>query len=286
MPKKTNKIVATPEMMTFIDDGCGHFEKAIAKEPFSFITASLETSRPIFTSCDDVTGFRCSAIRPNVAFDYCYNSAMVNLCNKLIELSKEGEEKKQEEKPPRYKEVDDAIKDWKEKHQGDERLFITKKVLQPATRYYIGKQGVEIAKTSFLSQISPEELGAIASIFEERRNGSRDALKASDSSPWFREQVDYTPECWRQYYRIKYSTLYRIKAITAQEFIDKSDWIDANSFKPGWNVPKNDNELVGSVPALDDLSRNAKTAINFALQDFVINAINKDGLLGKFNVVG
>lgn len=284
MPKKTKKIIATPEMITFVDDGCGHFEKAIAKEPFSFITSSLETSRPIFNPCDDVTGFRCSAIRPNTAFDYCYNSAMVNLCNKLIELSK-GEEKKEEEKPQRYKEVDDAIKDWKEKHQGDEKLFTTKKVLQPPTRYYIGKQGIEIAKTSFLSQISPEELGAIASIFEERRNGSRDALKASGSSPWFREQTDYTPEGWRQYYKVKYSTLYTIGAITAKEFVEKSDWINANSFKPGWNVPKN-NESIGSVPALGDLTRNAKTAINFALQDFVINAINKDGLLGKFNVVG
>lgn len=239
----------------------------------------LGDNKNIFTTgeyCDE-DGFY--NIWTNSAYEYALASALIKKANDILSTrvgdSQKVEEQQQEERIP---ELDKAMLVWKESIAGNDKFIFKKPSLTPATRFYSGKQGVEIAKLAQLDSLADEQLLAIveATKFLKRESSQEVKGEFSEDNPWITMREDYTPEGWRLRELKKYEVLHDLGILNDKDYNNKKKWAEEFDFYPGWNyegkgVETNEVERVfinsNTIERLEDFNKY-----------FVINAINKDKL--------
>ena len=274
MAKKS--VIADSSNIEFLFGSNHSVSKVRAKDGFCFINELVESEKPIFDISQDIDGVHCQELVTNNAFIYAISSACISLSGKILDLR--TDEKKEEQREPRIKEVDEAIKVFREKNEGNEKYIVTKYVMQPATRFYVGKQGDYLAKASQLDKLKNEELIALTAFFKTGKAKAASLIRESGESGWLKQKTDYTPEGWREVETIKYNKLYEIKKIDKNEFNKKLEWIESFDFHPGWNYEGKISEDT-EVVELDELTENCIVTINEFSKEFVFNAINKDKII-------
>lgn len=235
-------------------------------------------TKSIFTAGEfaDENGFY--NIWTNSAYGYALASALIKKANDELN-SRVQDEKSAAEKEERIPELDKVMNAWKESILNNDKLIVKKLVMTPATRFYSGKQGTEIASLAKLDSLDNESLLAIVDSCQKLKGESSNEVRSTfnKDNPWLTQREDYTSEGWRQRELLKFKTLHELGLLTDKEYKNKKSWAEEFDFYPGWNYESTEN-VDNQVKR--DIKLNNK-AIDVVLEFnkyFCINAINKDKL--------
>lgn len=231
--------------------------------------------KPIFMADSDPRVILATAEYP-----YAFASAISAVANNALTKNSPDKFKKKEPPTPQEPAVKNAIDQFREQHMKDGRYLTKKYVVQPATRYYSGRQGAAIGEAACFGELTDEDLLSIVNVAEAMKTGVRESLRQANqtgNNAWLKERVDYTPAGWREVETIKNDTLFNIGKISADEHNKKAEWIAGNSFAPGWNFKDKQETVVADVD-FTLLSERAANAVDDFNKFFSLNAINKDNL--------
>ena len=252
------------------------FKGAIVKaqEGFAFSSDRLESvNRPILKGRSNIDSEHFCELETLESLQYTVSSALIYITTKKLEALEEKDNKK--ETPERVKEVDEAIKKFKQEFEGDPRYFTKATVIQPATRYYVGKSNMQyFENVTLLDRMSADDLRSLRNTAITKKDNLTADTKAIEG--WTKERLDYTPEGWRTIQNIKYNKLNSLGKISDDELDKKLEWIATFKYEPGWNIPSENRQMALDIEQLNPEAQTVWTGIQCGI---VSNAINKDRLL-------
>lgn len=216
------------------------------------------------------------------AFGYAHSAALLKAAKDTL-AQKFGAEKVRHTRSAEERELDAKlqapIKEWKEKNKGNEKYFTKRYVLKPATGFYSGKQGKEIARIARFDRLSQEELILIAKWSEGEKSKASKEVKKNNSG-WLSQREDYTPDGWREYYKVKTNRQFELGIIGEEEKTKKFEWINTFDFHPGWNI-KDEAKVIESIDGT--LSAEGSSIMEEYCKAFCANAVAKAHLLRELN---
>ena len=252
------------------------FKGAIVKaqEGFAFSSDRLESvEKPVLKGRSNIDSEHFCELESLEALQYAVSSAIIYITSKKLEALEDEDKKK--DKPGRVREVDEAIKRFRQEYEGDSRYFTKATVMQPATRYYVGKSNMQyFENVALLDKMSADDLQSLRDTAITKKDNLYASARATEG--WTKERIDYTPEGWRTIQNIKYNKLYSLGKISDDELDKKLDWVARFRYKPGWNIPSENRQMALDIEQLNPEAQTVWTGIQCGI---ITNAINKDRLL-------